>query len=472
MMSSSTPRLSEVAKELVIPTGIVTTGWPAVRETCAGFGVFFDGWQDGLGTVAFGKRKDGKYAATVGGVVMSIPRQVGKTFFVGSVMIALCLQFAKLQVVWTAHHGRTSTKTFQSMQSMVRRKKIAPHVLSIRTANGEQEIRFRNGSVISFGARSQGFGRGFDEIDAEVFDEAQILTEKALSDMIPAANQSRHKHGALVWYMGTPPRPSDPGEAFSNKRKKALSGKSKDMVYVECAADSDAKLDDVKQWARANPSYPLRTPHESMERMRENLPDDSDWRREALGIWDEFDASSHIWDLEAWDRCGSPVIPERPAAISLAVAFDQAWASISAASMVEGVPYIAAVERKRKVREVALEAARISREYSVPVVVDGRGPAAYLIPLLEEEGADVLIFDVHDVTAACADLKERVSDGRVLHGGTPELDDAVILATIRPVGDRFAWGRRKGDISMLEAATFAAYAVTSVVGSNPLAGIS
>ena len=56
MMSSSTPRLSEVAKELVIPTGIVTTGWPAVRETCAGFGVFFDGWQDGLGTVAFGKQ--------------------------------------------------------------------------------------------------------------------------------------------------------------------------------------------------------------------------------------------------------------------------------------------------------------------------------------------------------------------------------------------------------------------------------
>jgi hypothetical protein len=72
-----------------------------------------------------------------------------------------------------------------------------------------------------FGAREQGFGRGFDEVDIEVFDEAQILTEKALEDMIAATNQSRHPHGALLFFMGTPPRPSDPGEAFGLKREGA-----------------------------------------------------------------------------------------------------------------------------------------------------------------------------------------------------------------------------------------------------------
>jgi hypothetical protein len=81
--------------------------------------------------------------------------------------------------------------TFQSMQGMVRKKKIWPHVRAIRSVNGEQEIRFKNGSVIMFGAREQGFGRGFDQIDAEVFDEAQILTAKALEDMVPATNASK-----------------------------------------------------------------------------------------------------------------------------------------------------------------------------------------------------------------------------------------------------------------------------------------
>jgi hypothetical protein len=101
--------------------------------------------------------------------------------------------------MWTAHRTRTSTKTFGSLQGMVEAQEGRPaHVKALRTANGEQEIRFRNGSIIMFGAREQGFGRGFDEVDVEVFDEAQILTEKALEDMVPATNQSRHRRRAAV----------------------------------------------------------------------------------------------------------------------------------------------------------------------------------------------------------------------------------------------------------------------------------
>jgi hypothetical protein len=145
-----------------------------------------------------------------------------------------------LTVLWTAHRTRTATKTFGSLKGMTSRKRIAPFMLEPRNTNGEQEIRFKNGSVIMFGAREQGFGRGFDEVDIEVFDEAQILTEKALEDMVAATNQSRHEAGALLFFMGTPPRPGDPGEEFTNRRNEAISGKSEDMVYVEFSADPDA----------------------------------------------------------------------------------------------------------------------------------------------------------------------------------------------------------------------------------------
>lgn len=53
---------------------------------------------------------------------------------------------------------------------------------------------------------SQGFGRGFDAVDVEIFDEAQILTVKALNDMIPATNVSPNP---LIVFMGTPPQPGD-----------------------------------------------------------------------------------------------------------------------------------------------------------------------------------------------------------------------------------------------------------------------
>ena len=60
--------LSEVARHLVLPEGIVTTGWPSVRDKCKLLGIAFDPWQDGAGRAILAKRKSGKYAAGVGGV--------------------------------------------------------------------------------------------------------------------------------------------------------------------------------------------------------------------------------------------------------------------------------------------------------------------------------------------------------------------------------------------------------------------
>ncbi len=333
----STRRLSEVARHVVYPSGIVSTGWPSVETKCREFGDTFDEWQRGVGKLVLGKRADGVYASTVGGITLSIPRQVAKTFLVGRIVFALCVLFPGFKVLWTAHRTRTSTMTFKSLQGFARRKAVRPYLAEdrndgIRTTNGEQEIRFRNGSVIMFGAREAGFGRGFDEVDVEVFDEAQILTEKALEDMVAATNQSRHTHGALLFFMGTPPRPVDPGEAFTLRREEALSGKSEDAVYIECSADEDADPDDREQWAIANPSFPHRTPVRSMLRLRKNLPSDESWRREALGIWDAQDDRRPGLNYDRWRSLAEPQA-ERAGIPSFGVATapDRSWVAIAVA---------------------------------------------------------------------------------------------------------------------------------------------
>src|SRR5690606_19401102 len=168
-------------------------------------------------------------------VVASIPRQVGKTYTIGGLLVGMALVFPGLRAIWTSHHLRTTTATFRSFQSIVRKPKIFAQLddNGIRTANGEQEIRFKNGSIIMFGARAQGFGRGMSAIDVEVFDEAQILSLRALEDMVPATNQAKNPHGGLIFFIGTPPREVDDHEAFSAKRGQALAGNSDDdMVYV------------------------------------------------------------------------------------------------------------------------------------------------------------------------------------------------------------------------------------------------
>jgi len=462
----STPRLSEAARHVVIPSGIVTTGWPRIEKRLATMAVTFDPWQAGACQIALGKRKDGKYAATIDGITLSIPRQVGKTFMVGALLIAMCLEFPGLKVVWTAHHLRTSTLTFRAMQGMVKRKGVRPHLApgrndGIRTANGEQEIGFRNGSIIMFGARSQGFGRGFEEVDVEVFDEAQILKDKALEDMVAATNQARHIHGALLFYIGTPPRPEDDGEAFTNKRRKALKGELKDGAYIECSADPDADLDDPEQWKIANASYPTRTPHESMLRLRANLPSDDAWRREGLGIWDEFHKTTTV---PGWPDCFLDAEPPPVTAIGLAVSLDGEFGSIASADLWPDADRInlSAVERRPGSAWLVAEAKRIQDERHCVVTLDEKCPDGTLLPALIAAGVKVLPMKLADYVEGCSDLTNRAKDKRVTHQRTTDLDNAVANAKWRPVGGdgRQVFGRKAsgGDIDMLEAATAALWA--------------
>ena len=462
LMSSSGPKLSEVARHVIYPSTIATTGFPEVRDQCAEMGIRFDAWQDSLGQIVLGKRDDGKYAATVGGVVLSIPRQVAKTFFVSALVFALCMIYPNLVVLWTAHRTRTSNETFRKLKGMSARKLIKPHVFAVRSTNGEQEIAFRNGSRILFGAREQGFGRGFTEVDIEVFDEAQILTEKALEDMIAAANQARHPAGALIFFMGTPPRPIDPGEVFAAKRAKALAGNPDDSVYVEMSADADADPDDRAQWARANPSYPHRTPDESMLRMRANLPNDDSFLREALGIWDPASASSWVIPEQFWAAAQNVPDAARAGAMTLALDSSPKGDSTSVAACARRADGGWQVELLYQAPGVAWVPAWLVEQVATrkvgAIVVDQQCAAlASIATELQKARLRVTYTDWAQMRSACAGIMTGIVDGSVHHSGQAQLTTALSQAGKRDAEGGWAWSRRTSasDITPIVAATLA-----------------
>lgn len=460
----TTPRLSEVARHVVIPKGIVTTAWPRVEAKCAEIGVRFDRWQQGAGTIILGKRKDGLYAATVGGVVLSIPRQVGKTFLIGMIVIALCLLHPNLTVVWTAHRMRTATKTFHTMKTMTSRAKVKPHMLEPRTANGEQEIRFRNGSVIMFGAREQGFGRGFDKVDIAVFDEAQILSERGVEDIVPATNQAEMDGGALLFFMGTPPRPTDPGAEFTNRRAEAVAGKSEDMVYIEFSADKDADPDDQKQWAKANPSFPSRTPAQSIKRMRKNLTDKDSFLREGLGVWDSDGAQL----LAGWPKIRSrTTTPGGKVSFAVHVTPDRSMAAVGVASRrPDGVIHLELVWHQPGVSWITpTMTAAVKKHRPQHLVIAGGLAAGALAADLEKlrgykalNGVEVrrACAGLYDLVKANGQVEVRITDAKL----NKALEDAV--AAVRRSTERGEWvftADPEVDLSPLYALALAAHAV-------------
>lgn len=443
---------------MVYPSSISATAWPAIEATCRKLGTEFDEWQAGIGRLMFAKSANGKYAATVGGIGMSLPRQVGKTHLVGYAMFALCILNPFLTVIWTAHHTRTANETLRAMQGMAQRQKVAPYVLRILTGNENRGVEFHNGSRILFGARSDGFGRGFAGVDVLVIDEAQILRERDLDAMLPTLNASEAEAGGLAIFMGTPPTPVDPSEAFRRMRDDALSGEADDLVWVECGADPTADPDDRAQWAKANPSYPKRTPLTSMQRMRKKLSPES-WMREGLGIWDE-DGSDVF--AGSWPKCLTDEVPDvKPVTLGVASSWELSHSAIVAAAVDDdGKTHVRVLQYGPGTMWVASAVKEYADEFGARVVVDGGGPAKVLVQPLELAVKSRLrVANLTDYQDACAGLFLAVQNGSLQHRGDPELEDAVNGAVKRTVGDRWVWGRRKSarDVSALEAATLAAW---------------
>jgi len=471
----STPKLSEAARHVVAPKGVTSTGWPSVESKCAELGIRFRPWQPDVGRLILAKRADGKYAATIGGTGLSIPRQVGKTFLVGAIVFALCLLRPNLTVIWTAHRLRTAEETFGKMQAFAKRKRIAPHVRKIVLGSGDEAIMFRNGSRILFGARERGFGRGFDEVDVLIFDEAQILTENALDDMIPATNQSRQTTSALLLFMGTPPKPTDPGEVFTRMRTEALTGEDDDTGWVEFGADEHYEPTplpapfteaDWRQVAKANPSFPQDTPREAILRMRKNLGADS-MTREGFGIWDESGPHEQVIPLDQWTALAIPdaEVPQgAPDRYALTMSPERV-ASIAVALKGEAADYVdlAQLERVDDSRKlVDWLVARCGRR--TPVMIDSRDPAASFVNELRTRGVKVNVTSASDAGRACGGLLDAVNEGRVWHCDQPAIASALRVAAKRDIGKGGLWEWDLDDltpeVAALRALTLAHYGLS------------
>jgi hypothetical protein len=93
----------------------------------------------------------------------------------------------------------------------------------------------------------------------------------------------------------------------------------------------------------------------------------------------------------------------------------------------------------------------------VEFVCDGYGPAASLVPEIEEAGLTVRTTNIQEHGQACGTLLDLVDEQQVRHLGSLELLQAIRGAKTRPLGDSWAWSRKNSavDISPLVAATLA-----------------
>jgi hypothetical protein len=421
---------------------------------------------------------------------LSLPRQVGKTHLVGYAMFALCVLNPGLTVIWTSQHSRTTNETMLSMQGMAAREKVAPYVRAVTTGNGDECVHFQNGSRILFGAREAGFGRGIPGVDVLVFDEAQNLTDKALDAMLASMNTAPN---GLAVFMGTPPTPEDAArgwdQVFTRMRADATSGAASDIVWIECGADPGCNPNDRKQWARANPSYPHRTPASSMERLQRKLRPDS-WLREGLGVWDTSSGKGEVSEA-VWSALWVPGAPDESAARRVyGVKFSPdglSWAcAVCVRQDVDAPLFVEVTDAGQTSAGLGgLTAWLVERhEGAAQIVVDGRAHAGALVQALRAQGvpertiltptteqvvtahsmllgavrASVVTDDEGKPVVDADGVPTLVESPQVSHAGHEVLSRTITSAVTRAIGTSGGWGWKGvagSDVTPLEAVTLA-----------------
>ena len=447
------------ARHAVAPSAAVGSAWPKVRGTCEKIGWRFDPWQDATGRLILAKNAAGGWAADLS--LLSIPRQVGKSYLLGCIIFALCLLNERQRVIWTSHHTATTEEMYEAMKELASHKRVAPHVVKCIALQGSRwRIIFRNGSRIDFGARSQGFGRGKAKVNVLVLDEFQHISSRALANLAPTTNAAENP---LILCAGTPPGANDNGEAFTMRRKAALEGITDDMLYVEFSADKDADLDDRKQWAKANPSFPKRTKERAFLLGRKVL-DDGDFRREYLGIHDELTKQFSPLNGPLWRDAVDvgPTDGTKPDALGVdmsharEISVGACWLEDASAHVEE---VWAGVDEPAAVEWVASRAGR-----RIPVIIDAKSPASSMIPALKARGVKVYTGNENDMSRGCGLVVSDLNAGRLTHADQEALNDAREGARKRAIGTAGGWGydRKDGSVNIapLVAVTLARVAAT------------
>ena len=381
--------------------------------------------------LALSLRSDGEYAADH--IVISIPRQVGKTYLIGCIIFALCLMRPGLKVIWTAQVKDTALETFEKFYDMSQGPQVKPHIAATPQGKGDEAIEFHNGSKIEFGARDSGFGRGRTDVDVLVFDEGQHLSLQALENMGAAQNVASNP---LCFVMGTPPRPQDKGEFFTLMRDEAIAGESDGTLYIEMSADRGCDPMDRAQWRKANPSFPHRTSERAMLRLRKKLRNEDSWRREALGVWDE--GAQVIVTPTRWRSLtdAGPALDATPDSFGVAAHDGQfsviaCWVDDEDRHLEEVFAHL----RLDLVCDWLVAAAR----RRIPVLVPNYGAAAPLHPMLQAKRVNAKSANSGDVGRGCELLVEGCKAGWLTHADQVALADSIAGARKKLGRDGAAW---------------------------------
>jgi hypothetical protein len=231
--------------------------------------------------------------------------------------------------------------------------------------------------------------------------------------------------------------------------------------WHEWSLPEDADFRDIAQVKGCNPGSWVT---EAMLRERFESPSmiDVDYRRFSCNAWVERRELASVFDTATWrGLVDTHAQPLPPFAFAADASMDRSSAAIAVCGYLDQ-------EGERPLVDVTDFGAGTGwvverlvdlceRHENVGVVIDPGGPAASLIPRVQEFGLEVIEISTREVAMACGGFYDAVSNGTLRHRGAAPLDTSVAGAVKRSLAQSWALDRKKSlaDPSPVMAAVLA-----------------
>jgi hypothetical protein len=396
-------------------------------------------------------------------VVVTVPRQSGKTTLILSWMIQRALGWGSAQkIVYSAQTGNDARKKLvEDWVPILEPRKARIGVRRILKGMGNESVEFRNGSRAVLMASGDDAGHGKTvhfAVKDEFFADFDDRRDQALGPaMITVADAQKLTASTAGTDASVPLN-----ALVARGRAAVLSGETSGIAYFEWSAPDDADPDDPEVWWSCMPALGLTMTEDAVRHERDvtfaGKP--GEFRRAYLNIATKSD--ERVIPAAAWDLVNDPghKIAGSPQVFAVDVNPERSTATIVAF----GGDVLEVVDHRPGVGWLVDRVLELNEKWHPMWAADASptSPTASLLTPIEAAGCKV---EKVNLSVASAALFDAVVDRKVSIRRHPALDDAVAGAAKRPAGDGWCWSRLRStvDISPLVAVTLARWAALATV---------
>lgn len=403
-------------------------------------------------------------------VIITVPRQSGKTTLLESLVLLLGLMFPKYNMRYTAQTGADARKKLFDDWLPALTTGQFKRYLSARMTNGHEQLVFnQTKSRLGLVATTQKSGHG-STVDLALLDEAFAHKDARLEQALVPAMATRPN--AQLWIVSTAGTPEDSPyllDKVTHGRQLTLEKVNYGTCYFEWSAPDGAAVDDPVVWRDCMPALG-RTINEDVVRAAMQSMSESEFRRAFLNQW-VASLVDPVIPLDVWAKLVTPSLDLiDPVAIGLDVSPERDYGCIAAAGrLANGNFGVEIIHSGEGTGWMAKKVAEIWHKHRpVGIYLDRNGPVGSLVSELQVLNVP-LVEDMPPSAHAKACglfydgcMRPDIDGGPdIRHLDQSEFVVALDGAVKRPMGDSWVWNRKASavNITPIVAATMAYWGI-------------